>query len=154
LRRFAAAARQGFVSGMGQAAFHRRAQRVWLLGLVLPALLLRALIPPGFMPASDRPFSIEICWEGFPAGILAHGGPSRADSMATGSSLQAHHHHPGIPSHSEHCVFGTACGAGPIPYLPPPSDISPAQLLAVAFGSIAVAVRLVHLPQPRAPPVV
>lgn len=138
---------------MRQAIPHRRAQRAWLLGLVLPALLLRALIPPGFMPASDRPFSIEICWEGFPTEMLAHGEPSHADSMGMGGSPQGtHHHRSGSPSRSEHCVFGTACSAGPIPYVPPPSDISSAQLLAVAFVSSTIAVRLVHLPQPRAPP--
>jgi hypothetical protein len=141
---------------MRQAVPQRRAQRAWLLGLVLPALLLRAFIPVGFMPASDRPFSIEICWEGFPAEMLAPGEPSHADSTGTGGPPPAahHHRHPGSPSHSEHCVFGTACGAGPIPHLPPLNDISSGQLLAVAFVSNAVAVRLVHLPQPRAPPVV
>jgi hypothetical protein len=129
---------------------------------------LRALIPPGFMPAGDRPFSIEICWEGLPAAMLAQGEPSHADSMGTGSvhrepvgdstshrgPLQAgHHHHSGSPSHSEHCVFGTACSAGPIVHLPLLSDISSAQQLrAVAFISIAGALRFVHLPQPRAPP--
>jgi hypothetical protein len=133
---------------MRQAFLHRRAQRAWLLGLVLPALLLRAFIPTGFMPASDRPFSIELCREGLPADMLAHGEPAHADPMGG-----IHHHHPGSPAHNEHCVFGTACGVGPILHLPLPSDISPArQLRAVAFVSIAGGVRLVHLPQPRAPP--
>jgi hypothetical protein len=126
---------------MRQAFLHRRAQRAWLLGLVLPALVLRAFIPAGFMPASDRPFSIELCREGLPAELLAPGEPAQ------------HHHHSGSPAHNEHCVFGTACGVGPILHLPLPSDISPArQLRAVAFVSIAGGVRLVHLPQPRAPP--
>jgi hypothetical protein len=110
-----------------------------MASIMLVAFATRALIAPGFMPAGDRPFSLEICWEGFPAEMLAHGAP--------------HHRHSGSPSHSEHCVFGTACSAGPIPHLLLPSDISAArQLLAVAFVSIAVAVRFVHLPQPRAPP--
>jgi len=114
-----------------------------MASIMLVALALRALVPPGFMPASDRPFAVEICWEGFPSGLLAHGGPLQ----------QAHHHHSGSRSHSEHCLFGTASSAGPIPHLPLPCDISPArQLRAVAFVSIAGAVRLVHLPQPRAPP--
>ena len=111
---------------------------------MLVAFAARALIPLGFMPASDRPFSIDICWEGFPAGMLAHGA--------------THHHHSGSPAspqnpHSEHCVFGTACGAGPIPHLPPPSDVPAAEpLRAVAFVSIAGAVHLVYLPPSRAPP--
>jgi hypothetical protein len=152
-----------------------------MASMMLVAFASRALIPPGFMPASDRPFSIEICWEDLPADMLAHVEPSHADSMgmdpmsadsmaadsihdsmhrdpgADSSShrgpLQGPHHHHGSPSQSEHCVFGTACGAGPIPHLPLPSDFSSArQLRAVAFESIAVAVRVVHLPQPRAPP--
>jgi hypothetical protein len=141
----------------------RRRQTV-MASLMLVAFASRALIPPGFMPASDRPFSVEICWEGFPAGMLAHGEPPHADSMGMasmamdsmshrGSPQGAHHAHSGNPSHSEHCVFGTACSAGPIPHPPLPGDLSSArQLRAVTFVSIAEAVRLVHLPQPRAPP--
>ncbi|HTW36978.1 MAG TPA: hypothetical protein VMD49_00235 [Steroidobacteraceae bacterium] len=147
---------------------------------LLLAFTARALIPEGFMPATDRPFSFQICWEGFPAGMLAHRGPAHADAMSVGSmpdmdmdadsmpgmpadsrptgSAPAHprgaHHPPGSPSHSEHCVFGTACSAGPIPFLPLPSALSfTRQLRAVTFASSALAVRLVHLPQPRAPPV-
>lgn len=137
----------------------KRSGRILLASIMLVAFASRALVPLGFMPASDRPFSIEICWEGFPAGILAHGEPPHADSMGMDSMSAesmpagAHHHHSGNPSHSEHCVFGTACGAGPISHLPLLGNLSSAQQLrAVAFVSIADAVRLVHLPQPRAPP--
>jgi hypothetical protein len=114
--------------------------------LMLVAFAARALIPPGFMPESGRPFSVEICWEDFPADMLVHG-------MRMDMGSAAVHHQPGRPSHSEHCVFGTACSAGPIPHLPLPNDISPArQLRAVDLVSAARTVRLVHLPQPRAPP--
>ncbi len=120
-----------------------------LASIMLVAFASRALVPLGFMPAGDQPFSIEICWEGFPAATLAHGEPPH--SMAAHSG--AHHHHSGSPSHSEHCVFGTACSAGPISHLPLLSENSSAQpLRAVAFVSFAAAVHLVHLPQPRAPP--
>jgi len=159
----------------------KRSRQTLMTSIMLAAFASHALIPSGFMPASDRPFSIEICWEGFPADMLAHGEPPHADPMGMDSMpahampadsvhdsmqrgpagdsashrglLQGAHHRSGSPSHSEHCVFGTACSAGPIPHLPLPIDISPAQRLrAVAFLSIAGAVRLVHLPQPRAPP--
>jgi hypothetical protein len=140
-----------------------------MAGIMLVAFASRALIPPGFMPASGRPFSIEICWEGLTADMLAHVEHSHADSMGMESMgmggmpaedstshhgpLQGAHPHSGSPSQSEHCVFGTACSAGPVLHLPLPSDFSSAQQLrAVAFASIAVAVRVVHLPQPRAPP--
>jgi hypothetical protein len=126
-----------------------------MASIMLVAFALRVLIPPGFMPASGRPFSIEICWEGFPAGTLAHVEPSHPDSMdmaSMGMDQVAVHHH-GTSSHSEHCVFGTACSAGPVTHLLLPSDFSFAQQLrAVDFASIAAAVRVVHLPPPRAPP--
>jgi hypothetical protein len=109
---------------------------------MLVAFAARALIPPGFMPASGQPLAIEICWEDFPARMLGQGG-----------AAHAHHHHPGSPAHAEHCVFGTACSAGPIPHLPLPAVVSPArQPYAVELVSAAGTVRLVHLPQPRAPP--
>jgi hypothetical protein len=139
-----------------------------MASIMLVALALRAIIPPGFMPASDRPFSIEICWEGVPPDMLAHGGPSHVGSMGMDSMPRepagdftshrgplraAHHDHSGSPSHSEHCLFGTTCSAGPTLHLPLLSNISSAQQLReVAFVSIAGGLRLVYLPQPRAPP--
>lgn len=147
----------------------KRYRRTFMAGIMLVAFASRVLIPPGFMPASGRPFLMEICLEGLSADMLAHVEPPHADSMGMQSMgmdpmpahstshrdpLQGAHHHHGSPSQSEHCVFGTACSAGPIPHLPLPSDFSSAQQLrAVAFASIAVAVHLVHLPQSRAPPV-
>jgi hypothetical protein len=68
-------------------------------------------------------------------------------------ALPGAHHRSGSPSLSEHCVFAAACFAGPIPHLPLPSlDSSPQQLRALALASMAVDVRVVYLPQPRAPP--
>jgi hypothetical protein len=146
----------------------KRNIRTLMAGILLVAFASRMLIPPGFMPASGRPFSIEICWDGLPAGWLAHVEPSDADSMDMGSMdmdsmpadstshgdpQQGPRQHHGSPAQSEHCVFGTACGAGPAPHLPLPGDFSSAlKLRALAFASIAVPVRVVHLPQPRAPP--
>ncbi len=153
---------------------HKGHRRTLTAGILLVAFAVRALIPPGFMPATDRPFSIDICWEGLPAGLLAHREPSHADatgmdmdsmdmdSMDMGSmdmgpmgvGAMPAHSHSRTSSHSEHCVFGTACSAGPVSHLPLLSGVSSArQLRAVAFESIALAIRLVHLPQPRAPPV-
>jgi hypothetical protein len=128
------------MSGMHKPVLHRRAQRAWLLGFVLPAMLLRAFIPVGFMPASGAPLSIEICPEGFPAGLLTH-----ADHR--------HHHDGQRHGRSEHCAFGTSCGGGPLAQqslrlesdcterAPTPSRTEP-----------VVLVRLVQLPQARGPP--
>jgi hypothetical protein len=153
-----------------------------MASIMLVAFALRALIPPGFMPASGHPFSLEFCWEGLPTEMLANSEPPGADAMdmpsmdmagmptdsprhfiqrkpaadaAThGSPVQrAHGHHGGSPTHGEHCVFGTACSPGPTPCLPLAGDISPAQRLRAApFISSPGAVCLVHIPQPRAPP--
>jgi hypothetical protein len=158
---------------------------VLIAGVMLAAVASRALIPPGFMPASGRPFSLEICREGLTANILAqvessHADSPELDSMDMGSmdmgsmrmeptpansmprreeapSHDDHRrglpHHHGSPSQSEHCVFGTACNAGPIPQSPLPGDFSPAATArAVALAPLAGAIYLVHLPQPRAPP--
>jgi hypothetical protein len=150
----------------------KRNMRTLMAGIMLVAFASRALIPSGFMPASGRPFSLEICWEGLPAELLTQLEPSDtesmgmdmdmpADSMAAepghamshGGVQQGPHHHSGSPSRSEHCVFGTAFSAGPITHLPLPSNFLPAQPLRAAVSeSIALAVRVVHLPQPRAPP--
>jgi hypothetical protein len=129
-----------------------------MAGIMLVAFVSRALVPLGFMPATDRPFSIEICWEGLPAEMRGHVEPSNMGSMDMSMDMasmgmdQGPVHHHGT-AHSEHCVFGTACGAGPISHLALPRDFSSArQLPAIAFASIAVAVRVVHLPPSRAPP--
>ena len=158
-------------------------RRTLIAGLMLVAFLSRGLIPPGFMPASGRPLSLEICWEGLPAEMLAHREPTRsepmdmdmgsmsmdsmpADSMEPASipgsagdisptrslPLQAGHRSKRTPQ-GEHCVFGTACSAGPTPHLALAGDFSSAMTLhAAAFASMAVDVRVVYLPQSRAPP--
>jgi hypothetical protein len=151
----------------------KRTRRTLMAGIMLVAFASRGLIPVGFMPASDRPFSLEICWDGLPAGVFAQLEPAHADSVGMesmgmdmpadsmaadphstshGGPQQGPHHH-GNPSQSEHCVFGSTCNAGPIPHQPLPIDFSSTQqLLAAALASIAADVHLVHLPQPRAPP--
>lgn len=141
----------------------RRSRRMLMASIMLVAFAWRALVPAGFMPSGDRPFLIEICPEDLPAGLLAHSeapGEDSADmsgmdmgSMSHSGFVQGAHHHPGGPSHVEHCVFGTASGAGPICNLPLLSNISYSlPLRAFTFDSIAGAIRLVHLPPPRAPP--
>jgi hypothetical protein len=115
-----------------------RTTRTLIVGVMLFAVAMRALIPQGFMPASDRPFSIQICPEGFPIQLLVDSG---------------HHHHPGTHSHSDHCVFGSACANGPVPHLPTLIGVSLASLApAVPSVSVAIVIQLVHLPYARGPP--
>jgi hypothetical protein len=110
-----------------------------IAGAMLLAFALRALVPQGFMPASDRPFMVEICPEGFPAEVLMFGGH--------------HHHHGGPQSKTEHCVFGTACASGPPSQPALLAQLLPAKLVRRAPGiTVAASVRLVYLPRVRGPP--
>lgn len=76
-------------------------QRLWVISTVLIALLVRALIPAGFMPATDRPFSFQVCPDGFPAALLKDfvdggngGAPAHGVHHHDGAALaQADHHH-------------------------------------------------------------
>ena len=120
-------------------ALRKPRRRLRLTLLALAALVLRALIPAGFMPAHDAPLALEICPEGFPAGLL------RA----------AHHHDHGTGggAHGDHCLFGSSCGGGPL--LQASHCLSSVTALQVAMprpAAPAVPVRLVHLPQARGPP--
>jgi hypothetical protein len=116
-----------------------KAGRLLIAGVLLFALVVRSLVPEGFMPAGGRPFSVEICPEGFPAQLLARGG---------------HHHLGGGHSYTEHCVFGTACPSGPPSQAPLLADISLTELAPAApFIGAAIVVQLVHLPRARGPPV-
>jgi DUF2946 family protein len=89
-------------------------QRQWIFSILLLALLVRALVPAGFMPSSEQPFSFQICPDGFPAQLL-----HSADA-------HQHHHHPGGDDQTnddrggphehgvraEHCVFAAAATVG------------------------------------------
>ncbi|MGP8034978.1 MAG: hypothetical protein ACLPQ6_12680 [Steroidobacteraceae bacterium] len=127
---------------MAPRARRRSRRRRWALFALLPALWLQLLIPAGFMPASDAPLSLQICPEGFPAGLLAHAG-------------HQHHHRGGAHGGGEHCAFGATAGNGP-PSQPPPPVANPYPLLLAAesCGAPILPVRLVHLPQARGPPAV
>ena len=114
-----------------------KATRTLIASVMLLAFVVRALVPQGFMPASDRAFSVEICPEGFPAQLLAHAG----------------HHHTGTHWHTEHCVFGSACAAGPASQFPLLTCLSlPEGVPATRVTSVAIIVQLVHLPEARGPP--
>lgn len=115
-----------------------KASRLLILGVMLFAFAVRALIPQGFMPSSDRPFSVEICPEGFPAQLLAHAG---------------HHHHGGGHSYSEHCVFGAVCPNGSPSYPTALAVVFPAELARPpSCAATPVVVRLVYVPHSRGPP--
>jgi hypothetical protein len=81
---------------MRSTLFNRR-RRELVTSILLVALVLRALIPAGFMPASGEGFSLTIC---------------RGD-LSVPASPQDTGRHPGNALHTEHCAFGSAPAAGP-----------------------------------------
>jgi hypothetical protein len=139
--------------------FLSRVQHHWLISILLVAVVTRALIPAGFMPSRERPFTFEICPDGFPAQLL-HDSDPHADHHhhAHGASGPAESQHGGSGSHdhaarAEHCVFAAAAATGPAPQ---------AALLLVPIESAVVhhlyrapsapALARYHIQQPRGPP--
>jgi hypothetical protein len=133
-------------AGWRPAGCGRRSSRASLLWLVLAAFALRALIPIGFMPAADGSLALQICDEGWPAGWLPHAaaGAPHGQAMPAGP---VHH------SHADHCPFcgGTTPAPGPLLLA-----LACAVWVAIATAAIVVSfralIRVLHVPQARAPP--
>lgn len=132
-----------------------RKRRRWIAWLVLPVLVLRALIPFGFMPvASDGTLSIEFCpGEGtLPPGITA---------VALGSGHHAHHHahHPGsdpaAPDGTHHapCLFALSASPAFAPAVALPAlDAPPATAFVAASSSRVFLPAILRAQSPRGPP--
>ena len=117
---------------------------------MLLALALRALIPIGFMPAGDGTLSLMICPGGFPPTLLP-AQKTMQDDMGM-PMPQPHHDGHGVMEDG-YCVFTTGFSSAP----PPPLVAALVLLiacLAVALAPVATpaGIRLVHVPQARAPP--
>jgi hypothetical protein len=104
----------------------KHSSRRLIVGIALLAVLLRASIPAGFMPAAGG--QLMLCHDGM--------------------------HMPNAPhSHYEHCPFGGGSAPGLAPSLAVAASIQIlAQLRAVDLEPRVVSVKLVHLPQSRGPP--
>jgi Protein of unknown function (DUF2946) len=119
-----------------------RIQRELLTSLLLVAVAFRALIPVGFMPSAERPFSLEICH----AGTLA-----LPAATSGGSDHSVPHDH---SSHFEHCPFGSAPGTGPLSSLPQVERTALGAPLSIShFATLRLGVRLDRAHAARAPPV-
>jgi hypothetical protein len=109
-----------------------------LLVLALLAFGLRALIPIGFMPSADGTLSLMICPGGFPPQLLRMPMPGR----------QGH----GLMQDG-FCAFTTGFSAAP-----PPLILATLYLLLAVIAIVVTVmpapagIRLVRLPQARAPP--
>jgi hypothetical protein len=130
----------------------RAAKRRWAL-LALPALLLRALIPVGFMPvATADGLSIEFCPDA---------GPLPAAASAAADPHAHHHHHteggadPSSASHHAPCPFAASATLAAAPEA---ASVPAAHALERASGDAEVSARafvpsIVRAQSPRAPPV-
>ncbi|MGB6450572.1 MAG: hypothetical protein WBE92_07460 [Steroidobacteraceae bacterium] len=128
-------------------------------GIALAAFALRALVPAGFMLESGHPLTVIICPDGFPPQLLSQDGQGMPDMAGMpdmlGTTGGGHgDHRGGNQSHSDHCLFTSGSGHGPTPAFAAPVTSSH------VFREVAVAprqrlsdVRLVYVPQARAPPV-
>ncbi len=126
------------------------ATRKLTASLVLAAFALRALVPAGFMLAEGHPLTVIICPDGFPAQLLSQDGHAAA-GMADMPGMPAAPG--GDHSHSEHCLFTSGSGHGPISvHASPAFVVYLIHQAAVAPPQLARSVRLVYVPQPRAPP--
>ena len=128
-----------------------RATRARIIAAVLLALAVRSLIPLGFMPAADGSLSLMICPAGFPLALAPGAGHM---SMPGGMAMPQDQHHGTAATDEGYCVFTSGFSAAP----PPPVLATLFLLLAVVatasvMASTQAGIRLVHLPQARAPPV-
>jgi hypothetical protein len=118
-----------------------RLAREMFTSLLLVAMAFRALIPAGFMPSAERPFSLEICH----AGTLAL---PAATSAGSDHAVPPHH-----SSHFEYCPFGSAPGTGPLSSLPrmPLTGLTAPPSIG-HFATLRLGVRLDRAHAARAPP--
>jgi len=107
-----------------------------IAALAVIAFAFRALIPAGFMPDSVHPLSLTICPEGMDPQLMSH-------DMGGG--------HAG--SHVDHCPFGSVPASGPLSNIAVISSIAfVAPTAVIAYQTVPVRIRLVHIAQPRGPP--
>jgi hypothetical protein len=113
--------------------------------VALFGLALRILIPVGFDPAHGS-FGLVLCPDGFPPGFFAISTDPRAAAGAP--------HPGGSPAHSSPCIFCNSSSPGPVSL----TGVLALRMVLVALPVVVpfvpgpTGIRLVHTPQPRAPP--
>jgi hypothetical protein len=116
----------------------RHARRPDVLAIVLlAALIFRAYIPVGFMPASGTPFLVELC-PAYAGGAPGHHG---------------HHHHSQGQADFQDCPFGSAPALGPVSHFivfEPAGRITSFVTIPAERGGPDTRVLRAH--QPRGPP--
>src|SRR5687767_4511878 len=99
-------------------SFFNRRTRYPLFSVLLLAVALRALVPVGYMPSAERPFTLQLCPDSFPVHLLApaHHSHIASDEQRSPPATEdgAHRHSSGLP---EHCLFGAAFSAAAPPHV-------------------------------------
>jgi hypothetical protein len=122
------------------ARFRHAGQFDSLAIILLAALVFRAYVPVGFMPASGTPFLLELC-------------PAYAGDDTP--AHHHHHHHQNSPAHGDfqNCPFGATPAQGPVSHFitfEPPGRISSG--LTISVETERPVTRLLRTHQPRGPP--
>jgi hypothetical protein len=131
-------------------------------GLLIVAMAIRALMPPGVMPvaAADGTIALAICTGTAvqtlpaPAAIDAHALAGHAPHEH-GTAGAEHSHHSGhAQGHLTPCPFAVAASAAPAPALPAVISFVPLLQDAAIFAtSLANLPTIVRAQSPRGPPV-
>ena len=105
--------------------------------VLLAALIFRAYIPVGFMPASGTPFLVELC-------------PAYAGDAA---AHHVHHHHSQGQTDFQNCPFGSTPAPGPISHLIGFESAGRiTSFVEIPPEPARPAIRLLRTHQPRGPP--
>ncbi len=144
--------------GMTGRPFDRRARRALQAFLIL-AFALRALIPAGYMPASDQPFALQICPDGLPAQFAAAEHATQGSEHAEhgahgdhGSPLTDDGSHQHETFRASHCAFATVASAGTPEFHAPAATLETSQAVALKPRQIFVQAPQYRPQQPRGPP--
>jgi hypothetical protein len=128
---------------MCQGLSNRRTHK-WLATVLIVAVLLRSLIPPGYMPGGSH--WLMFCPDGLPEQMLAH------------HAAHSHHHnqdsHHGSRTQVEHCPFAGLAGGPAATCLPMVMVFMAAPEAQLSFQYVRSAYRTqrVRLPPARGPP--
>jgi hypothetical protein len=132
-----------------------------LTGILLGLLLLRAYVPVGFMPASGKPFLLQLCPAAAPVSMDPGMHMDMGMQMGAGMSMDPHAgadpaasmHHSGSHGHFDNCPFGSAPAAGPVSHFvvfQPAGDIAHRTLAVIQSWRPGQRTRRAN--QPRGPP--
>ena len=128
---------------MSLSGWRRVRLRERVLLWLLPALVFRALIPAGFMPADGHGLLLELCSaQGFGA-LHVEYGPAGAAGDHAGDGARGH----------SPCAFAASATVGPAPIVAAVFTAAPAVIdLAAEPASPVLPPASSLRPQPRAPP--